>query len=123
MLTPKQHKMLLFIDDHIKRSGFAPTLAEIGGALGLSPKSKSAVHMIIAGLVERGYLMHVPGGRRSLRILRMPPGSAAEEAIDALRELTAAVEAQFGPSVAGGGGRVDLALRAANAILNRKIKR
>lgn len=52
MLTRKQHKLLLFIDSHLKQTGFSPSFDEMREAMGL--RSKSGIHRLISGLEERG---------------------------------------------------------------------
>ncbi|MFT8563114.1 MAG: repressor LexA, partial [Acetobacter orientalis] len=39
MLTRKQHKLLLFIESHLKQTGFSPSFDEMKEAMGLRSKS------------------------------------------------------------------------------------
>lgn len=70
MLTRKQHELLLFIDTHLRQTGFSPSFDEMKDALGL--KSKSGIHRLISGLEERGFLQRRHNRARALEILRMP---------------------------------------------------
>ena len=54
MLTRKQYELLVYIDRHLKQTGFSPSFEEMKEALNL--KSKSGIHRLISALEERGYL-------------------------------------------------------------------
>lgn len=66
MLTPQQNRALGFIRDRILREGSAPTLEEIGGAVGV--RSKGAIHRLVQALVDKGYLDREPMSWRGLRL-------------------------------------------------------
>ncbi|GBR07067.1 transcriptional repressor LexA [Acetobacter oeni] len=70
MLTRKQHELLLFIDSHLRQTGFSPSFDEMKEGLGL--KSKSGIHRLISGLEERGFLQRRHNRARALEILRLP---------------------------------------------------
>lgn len=70
MLTPKQYKLLMFINKMIKESGCCPSFDEMKDALGL--KSKSGIHALIDALVERNFLRKLPHKARALEVLRLP---------------------------------------------------
>lgn len=70
MLTSKQRELLLFIQDRLNQGGVAPSFDEMKDALDL--KSKSGIHRLISGLVERGYLKRLPNRARALEVVRMP---------------------------------------------------
>jgi SOS-response transcriptional repressor LexA len=53
MLTKKQKDLLLFIHERMGAGDIAPSFDEMREALAL--KSKSGIHRLITGLVERGY--------------------------------------------------------------------
>lgn len=72
MLTKKQRDLLVFIRDRMADDGVAPSFDEMKDALDL--KSKSGIHRLITGLVERGYLQRLPNRARALEVLRMPDG-------------------------------------------------
>ena len=72
MLTKKQYELLMYIDRHLKETGFSPSFEEMKDALKL--KSKSGIHRLITALEERGFL-----GRRHHRardVLRLPENLA-----------------------------------------------
>lgn len=72
MLTKKQRDLLLFIHEHMTDDDVAPSFEEMKEALGL--KSKSGIHRLITGLVERGYIERLPHRARALEIKRLPDG-------------------------------------------------
>jgi len=75
MLTRKQHQLLLFIDDHLRRTGFSPSFDEMKDALDL--RSKSGIHRLISALEERGFLRRHHHRARALEVIRMPTMSEA----------------------------------------------
>ncbi len=79
MLTRKQHELLVFIDGHLKATGFSPSFEEMKTALDL--KSKSGIHRLISALEERGFLARRRHRARALEVLRLPsePIAAAGE--------------------------------------------
>lgn len=70
MLTKKQRDLLVFINERLSGGDIAPSFDEMKLALGL--KSKSGIHRLINGLVERGYLARLPNRARALEVVRMP---------------------------------------------------
>lgn len=70
MLTPKQYQLLLYIDNHLKRTGFSPSFDEMKEALAL--RSKSGIHRLISALEERGFLKRHHHKARALEILHLP---------------------------------------------------
>ncbi|MEK9671594.1 MAG: transcriptional repressor LexA [Rhodospirillaceae bacterium] len=70
MLTKKQHELLVFIDKRLNETGVSPSFEEMKGALDL--KSKSGIHRLITGLVERGFIRRLPNRARALEVLRRP---------------------------------------------------
>jgi repressor LexA len=70
MLTRKQHELLVFIDRHLKATGFSPSFEEMKEALHL--KSKSGIHRLISALEERGFLSRRHNRARALEVVRMP---------------------------------------------------
>jgi repressor LexA len=73
MLTNKQRDLLLFIHQRIEEAGVAPSFDEMKQALSL--KSKSGIHRLITGLVERGYLQRLPHRARALDVVKLPEGT------------------------------------------------
>ncbi len=72
MLTRKQHELLLFIDKHLRETGFSPSFEEMKEALNL--KSKSGIHRLISALEERGFLVRRHHRARALEVTRPPEG-------------------------------------------------
>ena len=72
MLTKKQKDLLLFIHERMKAGDIAPSFDEMRDALDL--KSKSGIHRLITGLVERGYLERLPHRARALEVKKLPEG-------------------------------------------------
>ena len=70
MLTRKQHELLIFIDRHLKSTGFSPSFEEMKEALQL--KSKSGIHRLISALEERGFLKRRHHRARALEVTRLP---------------------------------------------------
>jgi repressor LexA len=75
MLTRKQHELLVFIDRHLKATGFSPSFEEMKEALHL--KSKSGIHRLISALEERGFLSRRHNRARALEVVRLPDDVAA----------------------------------------------
>ncbi len=110
MLTRKQHELLVFIDRHLKQTGFSPSFEEMKEALGL--KSKSGIHRLISALEERGFLGRRRHRARALEVLRLPENLAAREVPAVEAE---AVGAGFSPNVIRGDFSARIAgVRAAN---------
>jgi len=102
MLTRKQYELLVFIDRHLKQTGFSPSFEEMKDALDL--KSKSGIHRLVSALEERGYLARRHHRARALDVLRLPENMAA-----AMRETGAGLgtglaeaQAPFAPRVIKG---------------------
>ena len=74
MLTRKQHELLMFIDQHLRDTGFSPSFEEMKEALKL--RSKSGIHRLITALEERGFIRRLPHRARALEIVRMPDALA-----------------------------------------------
>jgi repressor LexA len=113
MLTRKQYELLVFIDRHLKRTGFSPSFEEMKEALQL--KSKSGIHRLISALEERGFLSRRHHRARALEVVRLPEDVAprVQEAVGAAGRV---VEPQnFAPNVIRGDftGRLP-GVRAAN---------
>lgn len=72
MLTHKQRELLLLIHNRMSRGELAPSFDEMRDLLGL--KSKSGIHRLITGLVERGYLQRLPHRARALEVVKLPEG-------------------------------------------------
>ncbi|MFC0410392.1 transcriptional repressor LexA [Roseomonas elaeocarpi] len=70
MLTRKQHELLVFIDQHLRQTGFSPSFEEMKEALNL--RSKSGIHRLITALEERGFLRRRAHRARALEVVRLP---------------------------------------------------
>ncbi|HET6182075.1 MAG TPA: transcriptional repressor LexA [Acetobacteraceae bacterium] len=70
MLTRKQHELLVYIDRHLKETGFSPSFEEMKEALKL--RSKSGIHRLISALEERGFLRRRHHRARALEVVRLP---------------------------------------------------
>jgi repressor LexA len=95
MLTRKQHELLIFINEHIARTGTSPSFDEMKDALDL--KSKSGIHRLIMGLEERGFIRRLPHRARALEVVRMPETAAVGTSPD-----KPARNAKFTPNVIKG---------------------
>ncbi len=80
MLTRRQHELLLYINKTIARTGISPSFENMKQALGL--KSKSGIHRLVTGLVERGFLHRLPNRARALRVLQTPEDASAKPGED-----------------------------------------
>lgn len=80
MLTPKQHALLVYIDEFIKTTGHSPSFEEMKEAIGL--KSKSGVHALINSLEERGFIRKMAHKARALEVLRVPKLEPTETTTD-----------------------------------------
>jgi repressor LexA len=83
MLTRKQHELLIFIDRHLKDTGFSPSFEEMKEALQL--KSKSGIHRLISALEERGFLRRRHHRARALEVVRLPDAMTPRSAAESLR--------------------------------------
>lgn len=88
MLTRKQRELLLFIHDSMKNGDIAPSFDEMREALNL--KSKSGIHRLITGLVERGYLERLPHRARALEVKKLPEGYKETASSDIAKTVVAA---------------------------------
>lgn len=66
-LTKRQNEIFEFINGHLERTGYPPTVREIGKALGLH--SPSTVHAHLAKLEKSGVLRRDPSKPRAIEIL------------------------------------------------------
>lgn len=70
-LTQRQAEILRLIQDHLARSGFPPTRAEICRAMGF--RSPNAAEEHLRALERKGAIEMAPGASRGLRLTE-PPG-------------------------------------------------
>jgi repressor LexA len=104
MLTRKQHELLIFIDRHLKSTGFSPSFEEMKEALQL--RSKSGIHRLISALEERGFLSRRHHRARALEVVRLPdammPRGLAEAALAAAAPAPGFAPTGFAPNVIRG---------------------
>jgi repressor LexA len=98
MLTKKQHELLLYIHEHLGAEGISPSFDEMKEALGL--KSKSGIHRLITGLVERGFIRRLPHRARAVEVLRLP-GDPPEDTAAAGRFAPKVIEGAFKAALPG----------------------
>ena len=98
MLTRKQHELLVFIDRHLRQTGFSPSFDEMKEALGL--RSKSGIHRLISALEERQFLGRRHHRARALEVLRLP--DAPETPIKPSTNYAPSSPANFAPNVIRG---------------------
>ncbi|MDJ0387256.1 transcriptional repressor LexA [Roseomonas sp. E05] len=98
MLTRKQHELLMFIDRHLRDTGFSPSFEEMKEALKL--RSKSGIHRLITALEERGFLRRRAHRARALEVIRLPESTAP--ATLARAEPAPAARPAFAPNVIRG---------------------
>lgn len=92
MLTQKQRDLLLLIHTRMSKGDLAPSFDEMRDSLGL--KSKSGIHRLITGLVERGYLQRLPHRARALEVVKLPEGyNPASSDTSAAAGVTRAINA------------------------------
>jgi repressor LexA len=108
MLTRKQLELLVYIDRHLKETGFSPSFEEMKEALAL--KSKSGIHRLISALEERGFLRRHHHRARALEVVRLPETGGQRAAIGRAPVMEEAADvaalsgsaAQFTPNVIRG---------------------
>ncbi len=71
MLTPLEQKILGYIRGFFLRHGHAPTLLELGAAVGI--RSKGTVHRYVQTLVSKGHLHPTERGWRGIRPTNISP--------------------------------------------------
>ena len=99
MLTRKQHELLIFIDRHLRTTGFSPSFEEMKDALKL--KSKSGIHRLITALEERGFLHRRAHRARALEVIRLPDSMSPRRSGDAaVTAATAQAPAPAAPPAA-----------------------
>ena len=114
MLTRKQHELLVFIDGHLKKTGFSPSFEEMKEALQL--RSKSGIHRLISALEERGFLRRRHHRARALEVTRLPNEAVDRAELPAIEDAAPVGTAPgFSPNVIKGDFSRNLAgVRAAN---------
>lgn len=71
MLTKRQSQLLTYIARYQdENAGTSPSFEEMRAGIGLA--SKSNIHRLVTGLIERGFLAHDYGRVRALRVVKLP---------------------------------------------------
>jgi len=70
MLTRKQHELVIYLHRYLAEHGVSPSFEEMKEALNL--RSKSGIHRLITGLVERGFIRRLPHRARAIEVVRLP---------------------------------------------------
>lgn len=70
----RQDEVFAYLADHVRRHGYAPSIREIGEALGL--RSTSTVHHHLTALAKRGLIAWDGGKNRAIRVLAADPADA-----------------------------------------------
>src|ERR1700760_1188496 len=101
MLTKKQYELLLFIDRHLKQTGFSPSFEEMKDALKL--RSKSGIHRLISALEERGFLGRRRHRARALEVLKLPENQLGQLPAEETGPTFApnVIRGDFTPKIAG----------------------
>ena len=77
-LYPRERQLLDFITQFVQRYGYAPTLKEIGDAVGMN--SVATVHEHIDKLRQKGFIKKLDGTARGLEIIHEQYRSGSNEA-------------------------------------------
>lgn len=67
-INKREKAILKFIEKEMEKNGYAPSVREIGKAVGL--KSTATVHTYLAGLAKKGYIKKEEQKGRTLRLLK-----------------------------------------------------
>ena len=76
-LEPREKQVYDYIKENIRRNGYAPSIRDICGALGI--RSTSTVHTCLDRLEKKGYIQKENGKSRTIRIEGLSGGDPAEE--------------------------------------------
>ena len=76
-INKREKAILKFIEKEMDKNGYAPSVREIGKAVGL--KSTATVHSYLAKLMEKGYIKKEEQKGRTLRLLKGGNGESIEK--------------------------------------------
>lgn len=68
MVTPVQQRVYEYIQSHLERESYSPSLTEIARGIGISPKSVSLISRCIKALTEAGKLRSEGKGYRRVQL-------------------------------------------------------
>ena len=74
MLTRREGDVWRVLARAIRETGIAPSMDEIGAAIGIAGKSN--VKLYLDGLEAKGFIRRLPGRARAIEILRWPDDTA-----------------------------------------------
>src|SRR3989344_3551834 len=77
ILYPRERQVLEFISQYTQRNGYAPTLREIGDALGMS--SVATVHEHLDHLRKKGFIKKLDGAARGIELIETPNRQAGKQ--------------------------------------------
>jgi len=97
--TGRRAEILAFIEDHVERHGYPPTVREIGRGVGLA--SPSTVHRHLEKLEEGGHLRRDPSKPRAM-LVGLPGGRQAASAKQAASAAPAPMTLPLLGAVAAG---------------------
>lgn len=72
MVTPVQQRVFDYIETHLEREGYSPSLSEIARGIGISPKSVSLISRCIKALTAAGKLSNDGSGYRRVQLINPP---------------------------------------------------
>ena len=76
-INKREKAILKFIQKQVEENGYAPSVREIGKAVGL--KSTATVHGYLAKLSEKGYIKKEDQKGRTLRLLKGGDGEPVKK--------------------------------------------
>lgn len=72
MVTPVQQRVYEYIQSHLERESYSPSLTEIARGIGISPKSVSLISRCIKALTAAGRLTNEGNGYRRVQLAQLP---------------------------------------------------
>lgn len=72
MVTPVQQRVYEYIQSHLERESYSPSLTEIARGIGISPKSVSLISRCIKALTAAGRLTNEGNGYRRVQLAALP---------------------------------------------------
>ncbi len=74
-MTAQQHRLLVYIDETIRKTGVCPSCAEMLTHVGL--KSKSGIVRLVQALAADGYIIYRHKRARAIEVVRRPGAEAS----------------------------------------------
>ncbi|HZD78432.1 MAG TPA: transcriptional repressor LexA [Actinomycetota bacterium] len=88
-VTPRQRRILEFIQRTVRERGYPPTVREIGEAVGLT--SSSSVHGQLANLQRKGLLLRDPTKPRAVSLVEPEPARPEPAVVPLIGRIAAGV--------------------------------